>query len=176
MEAGFWLAQGVGTVAALIGVAAFQLRDTRHMLLALSASALVWSVHFLLLGAPAAAAIHIVTALRNLGGVGVRRGRLRRWLGGIFAVFYVAAAVLTWNSAWDLLPLIAVLSGTAAVFVLTGLRVRLGFLVGSLCWVAYSLWVGSLPGVVMMAADAASNLRFILRKYPVSRPPDSPRR
>lgn len=163
MADGFWLAQGVGGAAALIGVVAFQLRNTRAMLLALAASALVWALHFLLLAAPAAAAIHLVTALRNLGGVGLSGHRSRRWLAGLFAGFYVAAAALAWDSPWDLLPLAAVLAGTAAVFVLSGLRVRLGFLFGSLCWVAYSLRVGSLPGVVMMAADAASNLRFILR-------------
>jgi hypothetical protein len=158
-EVGFWVAQGIGFVAALLGVVSFQLARDRSMFLTLAASAMVWAVHFLLLGAPAAAAINAVTALRNLSGAFLRR----RWLGYGFAAFYIAAAGGSLQSGWDLLPLVAVLSGTAATFFLTGLRVRLALLAGSVLWVIFSVVAGSIPGVVMMAADAVSNLRFILR-------------
>ena len=157
--AGFWIAQGIGVLAAVLGVVSFQLARDRAMFLTLAASAMVWALHFLLLGAPAAAAINAVTAVRNLSGAFLRR----RWLGYGFAGFYIVAAGWSFQSAWDLLPLIAVLSGTAATFFLTGLRVRLALLAGSVLWVIFSVVAGSIPGVVMMAADAISNLRFILR-------------
>ncbi len=154
-----WLVQGVGGVAALLGIVSFQMSRDRTMFLTLAASALAWALHFLLLGAPAAAAIHVVTAVRNLSGAVLRR----RWLGYVFAGFYCLAALIGFRTAWDLLPLLAVLSGTAATFFLTGLKVRLGFLAGSVLWVAFSAIAGSIPGIVMMAADALSNLRYILR-------------
>ena len=165
-DAGFWLAQGVGSVAALIGVIAFQLRRDTAMLALLSASALTWALHFLLLGAHAAAAINLVTALRNLCGIRLRS----RALAGLFAAFYVAAAALGYDHLRDLLPLAAVLLGTAAVFLLEGLRARAGFLAGSLLWIGYNLQVWSLPGVAVMAADAVSNGRFILMRWRETRP------
>ena len=154
-----WAVQGVGVLAALVGVASFQIARDRAMFGLLAVSALLWALHFLLLGAPTAAAINLVTALRNLGGAFWRR----RWLGLVFAAFYCVAGLTALRTPWDLLPLVAVLAGTASTFFLTGVRVRLGFLAGSLLWVVFSAVTGSIPGVVMMAADAASNLRYILR-------------
>lgn len=165
--AGFWLAQGVGAVAAVLGVVAFQMRRIPAMLALLGLSALVWALHFALLGAAAAAAINLVTAARNFCGIRLRSARLA----GLFAAVYVAAALAAWRDAWDLLPLFAVLAGTLAVFRLEGLRARAGFLAGSLAWVVYNVQAGSLPGVAMMLADAGSNLRTIARLARAPGPP-----
>jgi len=156
----YWIAQAIGTVAAIIGIAAFQLRRDNILFLALATSAFTWSIHFLVLGAMSAAAINVVTGLRNLSGIWFRS----RALGIVFATGYVVAALWTYESAWDLLPLIAVLSGTAAVFFARGLWVRACFLVGSVVWVVFNVHAGSLPGIAMMAADGASNLIYILRR------------
>lgn len=156
----YWIAQAVGTLAALIGIAAFQLRRDGALFLALAASAFVWAIHFVILAAAAAAAINVVTGLRNLSGMWIRS----RAVGLLFAAGYVAAAAWYYESAWDLLPLFAVLSGTAAVFFVRGLWVRGCFLAGSVLWVIFNIHAGSLPGIAMMAADGASNLIFILRR------------
>lgn len=153
----FWAGQAVGAVAALLGVAAFQIARKEAMLTVLGASALTWALHFLLLAAPAAAGVNCVTALRNFAGVRFRSTALVL----LFSGCYGAATVIGWTSLWDLLPLAAVLSGTLAVFRLEGLAARGGFLAGSLLWVVYNLHVGSIAGVVVMLADAASNLHFI---------------
>lgn len=164
----FWAAQGIGGVAALLGVVAFQLPRREAMLIVLGLSALTWAAHFLLLAAPAAAGINLVTALRNFCGIRFRA----RVLPLAFAGFYVAAAVAGWQSAWDLLPLVAVLAGTLAVFRLEGLAARGGFLTGSLLWVVYNIHVGSLPGVAVMLADAVSNVRYIRKRLKTARPGD----
>ena len=156
---GYWVAQAVGIIAAVLGITAFQLRRDTALFLTLAASAFVWALHFLLLGAIAAALLHVVTGLRNLLGIGAR-GPI---VGVGFAIIYTASALWGWESGWDLLPLIAVLSGTAAVFFLSGIWVRVAFLIGSALWVIYSIRVGSIPGIVMMAADGLSNLTFIIR-------------
>ena len=157
----FWVIQGVGFVAAALGVVSFQLARDKTMFILLSASALVWALHFLLLAAPAAAAIHLVTAMRNLGGAWFRF----RGVGLAFVLFYILAAGIGYQNPWDLLPLVAVLCGTASVFFLSGMKIRFGFLAGSVLWVIFSVNAGSIPGVLMMSADAISNLRFILRQY-----------
>ncbi len=159
-EASFWVAQGVGVLAAVLGVIAFQMPRHALLLLLLGFSALTWAVHFVLLAAPAAAAINMVTAARNFCGIRFSGP----WLGGCFAAFYVIAAAVSFTSPWDLLPLVAVLSGTASVFLLRGMRARAGFLAGSLLWIVYNLRGGSFAGVIIMAADAASNIRFMLRR------------
>ncbi len=156
-DALFWAGQAVGAVAAILGVAAFQISRKEMMLTVLGTSALTWSLHFLLLAAPAAAGVNLVTALRNFCGIRFRSAGLAV----AFSGFYVAATVFGWTSPWDLLPLTAVLAGTLAVFHLEGLAARGGFFTGSLLWVIYNIHVGSIAGVLVMLADAASNGRFI---------------
>lgn len=156
-DALFWVGQAVGAAAALLGVAAFQMSRKDVMLTVLGTSALTWALHFLLLAAPAAAGVNLVTALRNFAGIRFRSAGLAL----VFSGFYVAATAIGWTSPWDLLPLAAVLAGTLAVFRLDGLAARGGFLAGSLLWVIYNLHVGSIAGFFVMLADAASNVRFI---------------
>ncbi|NGO91392.1 MAG: YgjV family protein, partial [Halomonas sp.] len=65
-----WLGiQLLGGVAALIGVLAFQCRHDVRMLMLLSGSCLLWSLHFLLLAQPTAALLNLITAARNLVGM-----------------------------------------------------------------------------------------------------------
>ncbi|KAA9008135.1 YgjV family protein [Histidinibacterium aquaticum] len=163
----FWTGQAVGALAAMLGVLAFQMPRRTPMLATLGASALAWSLHFLLLAAPAAAGINLVTALRNFCGIRLRAPALAL----LFIAFYVAAAVIGWKNIWDLLPLAAVVLGTLSVFRLEGLAARSGFLAGSLLWVIYNTYVGSIAGVVVMLADAGSNARFILRAMASDRAP-----
>jgi len=153
----FWTGQAVGAAAALLGVAAFQIARREIMLTVLGASALTWSLHFLLLAAPAAAGVNLVTALRNICGIRFRSAALA----AAFSGFYVVATAIGWKNLWDLLPLVAVLAGTLAVFRLEGLAARAGFFAGSLLWVVYNIHVGSIAGIIVMLADAASNGRFI---------------
>ncbi|WP_162899918.1 YgjV family protein [Halomonas sp. JS92-SW72] len=158
-----WLwSQGIGGVAALLGVLAFQCRQDVRMLVLLSGSCVAWSLHFLMLAQPTAALLNLITAVRNLVGIRYRGA----WLAGLFILLYLVSGGMSWQSAWDLLPITAVVSGSVGVFFLQGLSRRGALLLGSLLWVAFNLQAGSIPGVVVMGADALSNA---LRMYRLRR-------
>ncbi|AMC99490.1 YgjV family protein [Halomonas chromatireducens] len=155
-----WLGiQLLGGVAALLGVFAFQCRQDVRMLLLLAGSCLVWSLHFLMLAQPTAALLNLITAVRNLVGIRYRGA----WLAGSFITLYLVSGGVSWRSAWDLLPVIAVVTGSIGVFFLQGLSRRSALLVGSLLWLVFNLQAGSVPGVIVMATDAASNAFRITR-------------
>lgn len=158
IESWLW-AQGVGGVAALLGVLAFQCRQDVRMLLLLAGSCLAWSMHFFLLAQSTAALLNLITALRNVIGIHYRGA----WLAGLFIALYLFSGGVSWQSAWDVLPVIAVLSGSVGVFFLHGLSRRVALLIGSLLWLVFNLQAGSVPGVVVMAADALSNLYRLAR-------------
>nr|WP_255566666.1 YgjV family protein [Rhodovulum sp. 12E13] len=101
-------------------------------------------------GQPPAPGVNLVTALRNSCGIRFRSARLAL----AFPRFYVAATAIGWTSAWDLLPLAAVLAGILAVFHLEGLAARGGFFTGSLLWVIHNAHVGSIAGIFALLADA----------------------
>jgi hypothetical protein len=155
-----WLGiQLLGGLAALIGVLAFQCRHDVRMLMLLSGSCLLWSLHFLLLAQPTAALLNLITAARNLVGMhchGV-------WFASGFISLYLFTGGVSWQSSWDILPVIAVVSGSVGVFFFVGLPRRGALLVGSLLWLVFNWQAGSLPGVIMMGADVLSNMHRILR-------------
>ncbi|GAA3947205.1 YgjV family protein [Allohahella marinimesophila] len=149
----------VGGLAALVGITAFQLRSENRMMYCLAAAAGLWALHFLLLGAVTAALMNAITLVRNLLAV---RGNMRS-LGYVFITAYLISGGLTWESAWDVLPTIAVCSGSSAVFLLSGLWRRGGLLLGGLLWLVFNIHAGSIPGIVVMAAESISNTVFIIR-------------
>nr|WP_320109347.1 YgjV family protein [Halomonas sp. 18H] len=157
-EAWFW-AQGVGSVAALSGILAFQCRYDMKMLLLLSGSCLVWSLHFMLLAQPTAALLNLITAVRNLVGIRYRGA----WLAGLFIGLYLISGGVSWQSRWDFLPVSAVIIGSMGIFFLHGLPRRSALLLGSLLWLVFNLQAGSVPGVMVMGADAVSNMYRMAR-------------
>jgi hypothetical protein len=166
VEFEFWMAQLIGVAAAVLGIGAYQLRGDRALIYCLAGTAGLWSLHFLLLGSLTAALTNAITVIRNLLAA---RFRLRK-IGYVFIAGYIGFGAATWESAWDTLPTIAVCSGSAAMFFSSGLWRRAGLMLGGLLWMVFNIKVGSVPGIVVMAAEAASNGLFILRALRKPRP------
>ncbi len=78
----YWLAQGVGVIAFLIGITTFFNRDERHFKKQLSVYSAVIGVHFFLLGTYPAGASAILNAIRTL--ITLRTRSL--WVMAIFIV------------------------------------------------------------------------------------------
>ena len=153
------LAQLVGVGAAVCGVLAYQLRGDRWLMICLAGAAGLWSLHFLLLGSLTAAALNAITAVRNV--LALRRGL--RGLGYVFIAGYLTAGLLTWQSAWEILPTVAVCLGAASVFFSQGLVRRSGLMVGGVLWFVFNIHVGSIPGMVIMFLETVSNGVYITR-------------
>lgn len=154
-------AQAVGGVAAVLGIVAWQLRRDVHLILTLAGTAGLWCLHFLLLGAITAAAVNAVTIVRNVLAVAWPC----RALGYFFIGGYIVTGIATWRSLWDVLPTLAVCLGAASVFLARGLTRRMGLLAGAVLWFVFNMYAGSIPGMLIMAAEGISNLVFILRAF-----------
>ena len=165
MDVDFWAAQVVGVAAAILGIGAFQLRRERLLIYCLAGTAALWCLHFFLLGALTAALMNAITVIRNLLAA---RFKLRK-AGFLFIGGYLGFGIWTWQSAWDILPTIAVFSGSAAMFFVSGLWRRGGLMFGGLLWLVFNIKVGSVPGIVVMAAEVLSNGLFILKALQKSR-------
>lgn len=159
MGVDFWAAQVVGVAAAILGVGAYQLRGDKSLIYCLAGTAGLWCLHFILLGAMTAALTNAITVVRNLIAA---RFRVRK-IGYVFIAGYLIFGALTWENPWDLLPTIAVCTGSAAMFFSSGLWRRGGLMVGALLWMVFNIKVGSVPGLVVMAAEAASNGLYIVK-------------
>lgn len=161
LSAVFSLAQLVGYLAFVLGAAAFLQRDDRRLRFLVMALSLAYSLHFTLLGNPAAAASSLITAARSWLSMHTRSIRVAL---AIVAVNIVAGAALV--TQWQhLLPLAGSVVGTLAMFLLSGIRLRLALLCGTALWLANNLLSGSIGGSALEMMIGLANMTTITRMW-----------
>lgn len=157
-----WLftpAQLLGWLAFGFGMACFAQTDDLRFKIFMALECAAYVLHFLLLGQPAAAASTAVSLARALASIKARTPAV-----GLFFIGLALAGGLWLSSTWVAwLPVAASCIGTAALFFLQGLRMRVLMLAGTLLWLVHNLLVGSVGGSVLEAFLAGSNLLTIWR-------------
>ncbi|MCU8536060.1 YgjV family protein, partial [Vibrio vulnificus] len=66
---------------------------------------------------------------------------------------------------WELWPIVGTVIGTYSLFVLSGIRMRIGFLAGATCWLINNILVGSIGGTLLEMTVIIMNLITIYRLY-----------
>lgn len=159
------LAQLAGYAAFVFGMACFAQTDDRRFKLFMALECAAYVLHFALLGQPTAVASTAVSLLRSLASLKARKP----WVGLAFVGLSLAAGVWLYQGWVSLLPIAASCIGTTALFFLSGLRMRLLMLSGTLLWLVNNLLVGSIGGSLLEACLAVSNLLTISRLWAASR-------
>jgi hypothetical protein len=135
------------------------LRNRRVILGVQVVGSLLFAVHYLLLGAPTAAAMCATGALQGLALVLLVDRRKRIGVVGVTLAASAMVTALTWMGVPSLLSLAGqVMSGLGRLQVNTQ-RLRQCFLISVLFWTSHNLMVGSVFG---LASDALSITSLIL--------------
>lgn len=149
------VAQLVGVVGLVLLIAAFQTNTRKKMLRIQMASALAWTIHFLLLGAYTGAAMNVVTTVRNVMFV---RFRKKQWAFWVMVAGIVIVTALTFKNWTSLLPAIACLAGTIAAWRMNPRIIRVVALIGPPLWFVHNFFNGSYPGMIADSIAFASVL------------------
>ena len=139
----YWLAQGVGVIAFLIGITTFFNRDERRFKKQLSVYSAVIGVHFFLLGTYPAGASAILNSSRTLINL---RTRLAKF-----------------HHPVELLPVIGTIVSTWALFRCKGLTMRCVMWFSTCCWVIHNFWAGSIGGTMIEGSFLLMNGLNIIR-------------
>jgi hypothetical protein len=81
----------------------------------------------------------------------------------IFIAFGLASGIYLADSIWDLWAILGMCIGTYSLFVLKGIQMRLGFLIGAMCWLINNILVGSIGGMLLEATLISVNITTIIR-------------
>lgn len=154
-------AQSLGFLSFILGVLCFYQKNDQRLKVILVIMNINHALHFALLGAMTACLSATLSALRT--GLSVKYPSSA--LGYVFILLTIVGGYLMFESWQDILPIIGTCIGTYALFNLEGIKLRIAFLVGALCWLANNIIVGSIGGMLLETTLIAVNLTTIYRLY-----------
>jgi hypothetical protein len=155
------LAQFFGMISFTLGILCFYQRDDKRLKIMMLLLQLNNVLHFGLLGAWTAS----LSALIAVGRTGLALRTRSRRLAYLFIVLSVVLGFLVGDRWTDIFPILGTCMGTYALFCLSGIAMRLAFLLGACFWLTNNIIVGSLGGTLLEATLIAVNLNTIRRLY-----------
>ncbi|WP_163936603.1 YgjV family protein [Paraferrimonas sp. SM1919] len=151
--------QAFGLLSFALGVASFSQKDDlklKRLMLLLNIS---HSIHYLLLGAITSLTGALISCLRTYLSIHIQS----KWLALVFVALALFLGAQYAQSSADWLPIMATAVGSIGLFCLTGVAMRLTFVIGAVLWLANNLVVGSVGGILLELSMIAANLWTIYR-------------
>jgi hypothetical protein len=162
--------QGIGYLALLFVVLSFQHNNRRRLLFYMLIGLVLFIIHYALLGAWVGSLMNVIEAAMVL--VGYRRETdkwaQRKFWPYAFIGIFVIAGILTAKTYVDILPVIAQIIGTIAVWQTNPRVIRYIMLLPRPLWFTYNFVVGSYAGmtteVVVLLSVLVGIVRFDILK------------
>lgn len=143
------IGQIIGFIAMAIIVASYQQKSHKNILTFQMISGLLFTVHYLLLGAYTGAVMNLLGAFRSL----VYSNRGKKWSSSIawpigFSIAFLISGIMTWDNIFSVFPLIAMLMSSVVLWIEQPKINRMLSLPTSGCWLIYNIKTLSYPGII----------------------------
>ena len=163
-ETMFILAQVLGGVAVVLGFASFIQKRKQTILVLQMSTALVFTAHYILLGAYSAVPLNFLSVFSCLCYYFLdKKGKRVLWVPLAFAVVNVLLGALAWEGWHSLLVIVGVAVSTIGLALPTPQQTRYAVLVKSPLCLAYNALVFSVGGVIYECAILTSAILGILQ-------------
>ena len=149
------ITQAVGFLGAGVNFLSFQQNKRSRIIGFQIVAALLFIVHYILLGltngadAFTGAALNFIGLTRSIVFINndKRWAKSPVWL-GVFIVVSAVAGILTWEAWYSFLPSAAMILTTVSYWLKNETKIRLVTFPSSPCWLIYNVIVGSVAGIV----------------------------
>ncbi|MBE6782890.1 MAG: YgjV family protein [Ruminococcaceae bacterium] len=158
------IGQIIGFIAMAIIVISYQQKSHKHILTFQMVSGLLFTVHYILLGAYTGAIMNLLGAFRSL----VYANRGKKWASGVvwpivFSIGFLISGIFTWNGIFSIFPMIAMLMSSVVLWIEQPKINRMFSLPTSTCWLIYNIKEMSIAGIVTEVFVLTSIIIGILR-------------
>jgi len=153
------VAQALGFVSFVLGILCFYQKNDRRLKLIMIIMSLNNTVHFALLGAPTASFSAVLSMVRAW--LALHTSSVRVAL--VFIVITLLVGIWLSDSLLAMFPILGACIGTYAMFCLQGIKMRIAFLCGAMCWLTNNILVGSIGGTLLELTLLLVNLGTIYR-------------
>lgn len=161
----FWfIGQGFGIIAIILGFVSYQLKTKRQLLLAQSGVALMFCLHYFFIGAYSGMVVNILNIFRNfIYDRRTEKGIKSRWIPIFFVLLQIVFCILAWDSWYSIFILAGICINTYCMSLENPQTVRKSILVTSPMVLTYDLFAGSLGGSIYESVAIISALVGIFR-------------
>lgn len=153
------IAQLFGIGSFIIGVYAFTLKNDEHLKVGMACLFLSQIIHFYLMGSVNSTIASVLSFSRTVVSIKYSHS----YLGVIFIILNILWGATVMHAPIDVLPILGACIGTYGLFYLSGINMRLAFLLGSICWILNNIYIGSIGGVLLESLVIVVNLLTIYR-------------
>lgn len=154
-----FIPQFFGLISFVLGALCFCQKNDRRFKLFMLIMNLNHMIHFILMEAINSALSALLAMVRTYISIKIKSL--------YFAVFFILLTLMLnsfWVNEWfDWLSVIGSCFGTFALFCLQGIKLRLVMLLGTLCWLANNIIIGSIGGVMLELMILIISLLTIIR-------------
>ncbi|QLK46256.1 YgjV family protein [Vibrio owensii] len=155
------LAQAFGFVSFSLGLAVFYQKNDRTLKIMMLLFNATHLLHYLLLGSLTSALSALLSALRTTTAIFISS----KWVASFFIVVSLISGLCVTEQWIDMWPILGTIIGTYSVFCLSGIGMRIGFLLGACCWLTNNILVGSIGGTLLEISLIGMNSVTIFRLY-----------
>jgi len=158
------IAQIIGVFGLICSLLSFQMKKRKWIMAFQMTASLSFSTQLFLLGATTGGCVDMISFIRTLifSQNGKKWASSPLWL-YVFIFLMIVTGILTWQNAWDLLPIAGSILSTVALWMKKEKNIRLISLTVGPCWLVYNLvkgaWSGALNEVLAMTSIVIGLIR-----------------
>lgn len=158
------IAQIIGVFGLICSLLSFQMKKRKWIMAFQMTASLSFSAQLFLLGATTGGCVDMISFIRTL--IFSQNGK--KWASSpvwlyVFIFLMIVTGILTWQNAWDLLPIAGSILSTVALWMKKEKNIRLISLTVGPCWLVYNLvkgaWSGALNEVLAMTSIVIGMIR-----------------
>ncbi len=143
------IAQGFGFIAMGIAIAMYQFKKHRTILILMTLCSFVWCLHFACLGLFTPVAMNLINVIRGIVySFREKRSAQNNIIPAVFIVLCAGSVIVTWDSAWSILPFIASIFATIANWQKNTRLLKYLSIPVCVCWFVYNIANGSVAGTL----------------------------
>lgn len=161
----FIIAQIIGFIATGIAIYSFQAKRRITMLTMQTVSNLLWMTHYIMLGSMSAVFANFIGTVRNV--IYGLRGKYKfadsKVVPAISIIAFVISGILTYDTPFDILPMIGMILASIAFFIKEEKVIRYISVFIAISWLTFGFYAGSIAGIVADGSTLISIIIAIIR-------------
>ncbi len=157
-------AQIIGVFGLICSLLSFQMKNRKWIMAFQMTASLSFSTQLFMLGAVTGGCVDMISFIRTM----IFSQNSKKWASSpvwlyVFIVIMILTGILTWQNAWDILPIAGSILSTVALWMKREKHIRLISLTVGPCWLVYNLvkgaWSGALNEVLAMTSIVIGLIR-----------------